>query len=89
MTQEKVDEIFSTRFGNGPLKECRNDCSKIKRAIKLKLGIDVSISEAEEFWSFRSRDWDASWLVLPSDEEIAKYFIKMFNQYWKDDEENE
>ncbi len=87
ITQEKTDQIFWTRLGNGELEE-REDCLKIKKAIKFLLNIDLSISECAEFWQQRSDDWDGSWLncSLESDEEIVKYFKEFYNRFYRFEE---
>jgi hypothetical protein len=75
ISQKDVDRTFLYTQGCGNWCE-DEDCSRIKKIIKVKLGLDVSISEAYKFWSWRSEQYEASWLSIHSDEEIVEWFVK-------------
>jgi hypothetical protein len=90
MDQRVIDNMFHIRYGNGSFFDDEiKDCSFIKKVIKNKYGIDLSISECYEFWRWRSDKYDASWLNIgqTSVKEIEEWFDKIF-LFFKSENEN-
>lgn len=62
--------------GDGLMNYAIDDCLKIKETIKKEFDLDISASEAYRFWNWRSKDWDATFLTVHSNEEIIHWFKK-------------
>lgn len=75
ITQKDVDRAFLYSQGWGNWGE-DEDCPRIRKVVKTRLSLDVSISEAYKFWRWRSEQYDASWLTIRSDDEVIEWFLK-------------
>lgn len=74
-TQEQVDRVFLYRAGWGNWGE-QEDLPRLQKVLHDRLHVDVSAAEAYQFWSWRSDQYDASWLAIGSDDEIVEWFLK-------------
>ena len=58
----------------------REECFDIQQAVYEILGIKISSDEAQDVWETYSAEYDASFLVLPNKETIAKVFERYMYQ---------
>jgi len=87
--QMKADAVFTSiaceRSGGYEALEFADDIATIRRVLK-EDGCAVSVSEAAAFWSWRSQQYDATWLVLHDDDEIREWFDKFIEHHANDDD---
>jgi hypothetical protein len=75
LTQAEVDRHFMYVAGWGNWGE-DEDIPRLRKVIHDKLHVNVSAAEAFVFWRWRSDQYDASWLIIGSDDEIVEWFLK-------------
>jgi hypothetical protein len=64
------------------------EIDQIRDVINNRLNIELSISEAVDFWRWRSEQYDASWLGnVGGDNEIIKWFLDKIDNYYSTDPE--
>ena len=76
LTQNYVDNIFSCLDGYGYLSYSLDECKFIQKTLKEEFDIFLSISETQRFWSWRSQQWDSSFLSIKNKQEILEFFLK-------------
>ena len=64
ITQALIDNAFSCLDGHGRLTYARDECCTIQQVLREAHGVHLSLNECRRFWEWRSRLWDASFLVL-------------------------
>lgn len=78
-TQEEVDRSFEayreTKYHS------KADVERIKNVIRDTFGITLSSVQAIEFWSWRSEEWFAGWLIIGPDAEIVRWFTVWMDWY--------
>lgn len=80
ITQALVDNIFSCLDGYGLITYARDECELIQKTLKQRWGVHLSISECQRFWSWRSEQWDSSFLGTKDPEEITEWFQKWLDE---------
>lgn len=76
LNQNYVDNIFSCLDGYGYLSYSLDECKFIQKTLKEEFDIFLSISETRRFWSWRSQQWDSSFLSIKNKEEILEFFLE-------------
>lgn len=76
LNQNYVDNIFSCLDGYGYLSYSLDECKFIQKTLKEEFDIFLSISETQRFWSWRSQQWDSSFLSIKNKEEILEFFLE-------------
>ena len=84
ITQHLVDNAFSCLDGFGRLTYALDECLLIQRVLQEAHGVQLSISECQRFWKWRSNLWDASFLTLPDNEASHQEVLDFFSQ-WLDE----
>lgn len=78
-TQEEVNRSFEA------YKEAeyhsKEDVERIKSVIHDTFGVTLSTTQAIEFWSWRSEEWFAGWLIIMNDQEIVRWFTVWMDWY--------
>ena len=86
MDQNDVDAAFE-QFYDKQI-HFPEDCVFICEVIKEKFGIDITIKQAQEFWTDRSDNWAASWLHVGRNpthkEEICNTFQRFIQENMND-----
>lgn len=58
--------------------------SQIATVLRIGRGVELSVVEAAMFWAWRSRQFDATWLISAPDHDVFEWFDKLVEQE-KDD----
>ena len=69
-TQQRSDQRFLYLAGWGNWGET-DDIPRIRKVLRVRMFVELSASEAFTFWSWRSAQYDASWLTIKDDDDMA------------------
>lgn len=73
MTQHDIDHAFCQNVGYP------EDCARIRAVASERLGVFITLSQAETIWNWHSECHAASWLIIRDDDEIESAISSFVN----------